>query len=122
MLNDAAWAAERRALDAAAQEAANASEGARYGRRRHAQAARVDERDRTRMTPEQWKQLGLGQCVIEWIDSDGDHWAHGDSDGVWLRAMELPIECPVWINGYRITRLTDAELRALADRIASGAE
>lgn len=135
MLSDADIVAERRALEAAARAAEAESirgrltSSVRRANRVGEPAATgprkgplIGERDRTRLTPEQWRQLGLGQCVIEWIDNEGDHWAHGDSDGVWTRAMGLPIDVPVWVNGYRLTRLSPAELQGLADRIARGEE
>lgn len=121
-MTDADVVRERRELDAAAQRAEKEAISTRGRRFVPAGGARMGERDRTRLTPEQWRQLGLGQYVIEWIDNEGDHWAHGDSDGVWTRAMGLPVDVPVWINGYRLTRLSPAELQRWADRIARGEE
>jgi hypothetical protein len=120
MFTDHDIARERRALAAGAARAEAESLDARGRRFVVTGGARVGERDRARMTEQQRQCLANGDSVVEWIDNDGEHWDHGVPDVMWPLALMLPLDVPVWVNGYRITRMTAAELQQLADSIARG--
>jgi hypothetical protein len=56
------------------------------------------------LTDEQRDKLAEGWCVVAWRDMDGEHWSVGDDAQVIAIADALPLDVPVWINGYALTR------------------